>query len=69
VIVFGFALYMLVFVTLMNLLERRGWQVKQQVALLDSIAFVGLILFWTHAAWRQEEPAREGELVPVRSVA
>ncbi|HEY7921954.1 MAG TPA: hypothetical protein VII62_02155 [Vicinamibacteria bacterium] len=68
-IVLGFAPYMLASVTLMNLLERRGWQVKQQVALLDSVAFVGLILFWTHAAWRQEEPEREGEPVPVRSIA
>ena len=57
-IVLGFAPYMLASVTLMNLLERRGWQVRQAVGLLDSVAFVALILFWTHAAWRQEEPAR-----------
>lgn len=66
-IVLGFAPYMLASVTLMNLLERRGWQVRQAVGLLDSVAFVALILFWTHAAWRQEAPA--GEVVPVRSVA
>jgi len=66
-IVVGFAPYLLVYVTLMNLLERRGVQVRQAVGLTDSVAFVGLILFWTYAAWRQEQPALEA--VRVRSVA
>jgi len=64
-IVVGFAPYLLVSVTLMNLLERRGARFRQAVGLLDSIAFVGLIMLWTYAAWRQEEPAREA--VRVRS--
>jgi len=64
-IVVGFAPYLLVSVTLMNLLERRGATFRQAVGLLDSVAFVGLIMLWTYAAWRQEEPAREA--VRVRS--
>jgi len=64
-IVVGFAPYLLVSVTLMNLLERRGARFRQAVGLLDSVAFVGLIMLWTYAAWRQEEPAREA--VRVRS--
>jgi hypothetical protein len=66
-IVVGFAPYLLVSVTLMNLLERRGVRFRQAVGLLDSVAFVGLILLWTYAAWRQEEPALEA--VRVRSGA
>jgi hypothetical protein len=66
-IVLGFAPYLLASVTLMNLLERRGWQVRQEIGLLDSFAYLALVLFWTHAALRREEPARE--LVPVGSVA
>jgi hypothetical protein len=66
-IVLGLAPYLLVSVTLMNLLERRGWQVRQQIGLLDSFAYLGLVLFWIYAAWRREEPARAP--VPVRSVA
>jgi hypothetical protein len=64
-IVVGFAPYLLVYVTLMNLLERRGFRFRSAVGLMDSVAFVGLILFWTHAAWRQEQRAREA--VRVRS--
>jgi hypothetical protein len=64
-VVVGFAPYLLVYVTLMNLLERRGVRFRSAVGLMDSVAFVGLILFWTYAAWRQEEPARAA--VRVRS--
>ena len=65
-VVLGFAPYLLASVTLMNLLERRGWGVRA-IGFLDSVCFVALILFWTRAAWRQEEPV--GEVVPVRSIA
>jgi hypothetical protein len=66
-IVLGFAPYLLVSVTLLNLWQRRGWQAREGIGLLDSFAYLALVLFWVHAAWRQEEPPRE--VVPVRSVA
>jgi hypothetical protein len=66
-IVLGLAPYLLVSVTLMNIWQRRGWQVREGIGLLDSFAYLALVLFWVHAAWRQEEPPVE--IVPVRSVA
>jgi hypothetical protein len=66
-IVLGFAPYLLVSITLMNIWQRRGWQVREEIGLLDSIAYLALVLFWVRAAWRQEEPPHE--MVPVRSVA
>jgi hypothetical protein len=66
-IVLGLAPYLLVSVTLMNIWQRRGWQAREGIGLLDSFAYLALVLFWVHAAWRQEEPPVE--MVPVRSVA
>ena len=66
-IVLGFAPYLLVSVTLLNIWQRRGWQVREEIGLLDSFAYLALVLFWVRAAWRQEEPPHE--MVPVRSVA
>jgi len=66
-IVLGFAPYLLVSVTLLNIWQRRGWQVREEIGLLDSFAYLALVLFWVRAAWRQDEPPHE--MVPVRSVA
>jgi hypothetical protein len=66
-IVLGFAPYLLVSITLINIWQRLGWQAREGIGLLDSFAYLALVLFWVHAAWRQEEPPRE--MVPVRSVA
>jgi hypothetical protein len=56
-IVLGFAPYLLVFVTLLNVLKSRGWTLRAEVGVLDSLAYLALVLFWTHAAWRREQPA------------
>jgi len=53
-IMLGLAPYLLVFVTLMGLLKRHGWEYRSELGILDSIAYGGLILFWTWAAWRPE---------------
>ena len=53
-IMLGLAPYLLVFVTLMGLLKRQGWEYRSELGILDSIAYGGLILFWAWAAWRPE---------------
>jgi hypothetical protein len=66
-VVLGFAPYLLVSITLINIWQRRGWQVREVIGLLDSVAYLALVLFWVYAAWRQEEPPHE--MIPARSVA
>ena len=55
-IVLGFPPYLLVFVTLLNLFRARGLVLKD-VNLIEPLAYFALVLFWTHAAWRREQPA------------
>jgi hypothetical protein len=55
-IMLGFAPYLLVFVTLLGLLRRHGWALLQQISLVDQLAYLGLVLFWTWAAWRRDVP-------------
>jgi len=55
-IMLGLAPYLLVFVTLLSVLRRQGWALRQEIGLLDSLAYLGLVLFWARAAWRKEEP-------------
>jgi hypothetical protein len=52
-IMLGLAPYLLVFVTLLDLLRRHGWKVRAEVGLADSLAYMGVVLFWTWAAWRR----------------
>lgn len=59
-IMLGLAAYLLVFVTLLNLLRRHGWALRAEVGLVDSLAYLGLVLFWAHAAWRRDGPALSG---------
>ena len=66
-IVLGFAPYLLVFVTLLNVLKNRGWAVRSEVGVLDSLAYLALVLYWAHAAWRREQP--EILAAPVGSLA
>ena len=66
-IVLGFAPYLLVSITLINIWQRLGWQAREGIGLVDSFAYLALVLFWVHAAWRQEEPPRE--MLAVGSVA
>lgn len=61
-IMLGLAPYLLVFVTLMNVLREHGWGLRAEVGLVDSLAYLGLVLFWARAAWRRDEPAMAGAL-------
>lgn len=58
-IMLGFAPYLLVFVTVLNLLRRHGWAAfHSEAGLLDDAAYLALVTFWVWAAWRRE-PALE----------
>jgi hypothetical protein len=56
-IMLGLAVYLLVFVTLLNLLARRGWAIGVPVAKAETLAYLALVTFWAWAAWRRD-PAR-----------
>jgi hypothetical protein len=53
-IMLGLAPYLLVFVTTLGLLKRRGWDIHPQLGLVDSLAYLALVLFWAWAAWRRD---------------
>jgi len=52
-IMLGFAPYLLVFVILLRVLQRRGWSFP--FGLYDSLAWLGLLAFWAYAAWRRDD--------------
>jgi hypothetical protein len=54
-IMLGLAPYLLVFVTLLDLLRRHGWTLRSELGLVDSVAYLGVVLFWTWGAWRRDE--------------
>lgn len=66
-IMLGLAPYLLVFVVLLDLLKRYGWQVQDRVAFVDQLAYLALVLFWAWAAWRRDSAGPA--LAPVRGVA
>ena len=55
-IMLGLAPYLLVFLTIVDLLRRLGYDlVRSGLGTIDSLAYLALVLFWTRAAWRREE--------------
>jgi hypothetical protein len=54
-IMLGLAPYLLVFVSLLGLLERRGWAVVGEAfATAETLAYLALVTFWSWAAWRPD---------------
>jgi hypothetical protein len=54
-IMLGLAPYLLVFVIVLDLLRRRGWTSFQATAgVVDSLAYLCVLAFWTWAAWRDD---------------
>jgi hypothetical protein len=53
-IMLGLAPYLLVFVGLLGLLRRRGWTFLDVISAVDAVAYLGLVLFWSWAAWRRD---------------
>jgi hypothetical protein len=58
-ILLGFAPYLLVFVTLIGLLQRHGWSAATEMGTLDVTAYLALVTFWAWAVWRREPAAPE----------
>jgi hypothetical protein len=59
-IMLGLAPYLLVFVTVLDLLKRHGWSAAQSTAgIVDSAAYLALLAFWAWAAWRRDPPLAE----------
>ncbi len=59
-IMLGLAPYLLVFVTVLDLLKRHGWAALQTTAgIVDSTAYLALLAFWAWAAWRRDLPLVE----------
>jgi hypothetical protein len=59
-----------VFLTLVDLLRRHGWNLNRRIGIVDSLAYLALVLFWARAAWRREpvgasaQPLPEGAIPP-----
>jgi hypothetical protein len=54
-IMLGLAPYLLVFVAALDLLRRHGWEsFSEGAGLLDSLAYLSLVVFWAWAAWRRD---------------
>jgi hypothetical protein len=57
-IMLGLAPYLLVFLTTVDLLRRLGYDLlRSGLGVVDSLAYLALVLFWTRAAWRREPDA------------
>jgi hypothetical protein len=57
-IMLGLSLYQLVFVYALDLLGRYGWAAMHTVtSILDSAAYLALVIFWIWAAWRRDAVA------------
>ena len=51
----GFVPYLLVFVTLLNVLRHHGWHLRPWINALDATAYLTVVVYWSWAAWRREE--------------
>jgi hypothetical protein len=59
-IMLGLAPYLLVFLTTVDLLRRLGYDLlRSGLGVIDSLAYLALVLFWIRAAWRPEPVAGE----------
>jgi hypothetical protein len=56
-IMLGLAPYLLVFALALDMLKRHDWATREQAGILDSTAYLVLLLFWNRAAWRRDAPA------------
>jgi hypothetical protein len=56
-IVLGLGPYLLVSVTLIEMLHRRGWGARTEIGLLDSVAYLAVLLYWLRAGWRRPSPS------------
>ncbi len=53
-IMLGLAPYLLVFVSLLDLLRRYGWSWRGPITTIETAVYLGLVVFWAWAAWRRD---------------
>ncbi|MET0554360.1 MAG: hypothetical protein ABW221_15055 [Vicinamibacteria bacterium] len=53
----GFAVYCAFFVTVLGLLQRWGWKISPLTSAVDSLALLGVSVWWARTAWLREEEA------------
>jgi hypothetical protein len=53
-IMLGLAPYLLVFVSLLDLLRRHGWSWRGPITTIETAVYLGLVVFWAWAAWRRD---------------
>ena len=51
----GFSIYLVVAVTLLNLLKAFGWDIREWVSFFDGSAYLALCSWWALSAWRKAE--------------
>jgi hypothetical protein len=56
----GFCVYLVIFVTGLNLQRKLGFSILDVVNRIDGTAYLLLTLWWAWAAWRKEPPADPG---------
>ncbi len=56
-IMLGFVPYLLVFVVALGLLKQHGWGPNDWAGILDSAAYLALLLFWNRVVWRRDPGA------------
>ncbi|HKC13634.1 MAG TPA: hypothetical protein VKI41_16540 [Vicinamibacteria bacterium] len=54
-ILLGFTCYLLVFTTLLNILRAHGLDLLDQLSLVDTFAYAGVMAWWAYATWRADE--------------
>jgi hypothetical protein len=66
-IMLGLAPYLVVFAVALDLLKRRGWGDSPGIGILDSIAYLAVVVFWVYAAWRHD--SADPPILSARSAA
>jgi hypothetical protein len=60
----GFVPYLLLFVTLLNVLRHHGWSVRPWVNLVDAWCYLALVVFWAVATWKRDAlPAASPQVI------
>jgi hypothetical protein len=54
-ILLGFTSYLLVFTTVLNILRAHGLDLRQELSLVDTFAYAGVLGWWAYATWRADE--------------
>ena len=54
-ILLGFTTYLLVFNTVLNILRAYGLDLREQMSLVDTFAYAGVLGWWAYSTWRADE--------------